>query len=333
MEAGNDAWEALFDQVPDAAFILNDQADILSENKVATRLSKEEGWNLRGLPRDWVAPQAGSAIHELSNGRSVRVSWGPLGEGQQFLLIEDLSDSLAVDQRRRDFVANASHELQTPIAALVGLLDLMEGGEDRAYVKRLLKRAQRKAEDLSALTRDLIGLAKAEDVNWQPRLEPVELRSLVEGVVERFADKAEERGLTVELEAGPEVPLVMNPAALETVVSNLIDNGLSYTQEGGVKICIQKGPNDGGVLTVRDTGQGIDPEMLNRVFERFFRGDPARSRETGGTGLGLSIVRNLMGHLGGRVSAWSQEGEGSEFKIELPRDATQPLAGAGQAGR
>ncbi|TAH37280.1 MAG: PAS domain-containing protein [Planctomycetota bacterium] len=251
--------------------------------------------------------------------------------GGRLVLLRDLRALEAVDRKRRDFVANASHELQTPIAAIIGLLDLIETLPE-AERGRLLERARRNAEALSSLTRDLLGLARAEDPEWRPAPKPTRLQEVVARVVDVHAPRAQHKGLVLQSQVEPpELELVVDPMALQTVLGNLVDNAVNYTESGIVQVSVGTEAGLGAVLEVADTGHGIAPEVQPRIFERFFRGDPARSRETGGTGLGLSIVRNLLRRMGGRIALASRPGVGSRFRVELPESPARPLPGAGQA--
>ncbi|RMH01514.1 MAG: two-component sensor histidine kinase [Planctomycetota bacterium] len=263
--------------------------------------------------------------------RVLELTGGPAGDRWRFLLLRDLRGAAAVDARRRDFVANASHELQTPIAALIGLLDLLEGAEGDEAAD-LLARAQANAQALASLTRDLLGLARAQDPTWRPAPEPLDGAAVAAAVAERLADKAAAKGLRLERELPADgLPMVADRTSLETVLANLLDNAVSYTEVGRV---VLRGRTEAAaevVFEIEDTGPGIEPEILPRIFERFFRGDPARSRAAGGTGLGLAIVRNLVGRMGGRISVRSRPGEGALFRVELPVSAAKPLPGAGQA--
>ncbi len=263
--------------------------------------------------------------------RALELTTGPTLLGWRFLILRDLRGAAAVDRKRRDFVANASHELQTPIAALIGLLDLLEDA-DPEQRSSLLERAQRNAQSLSTLTRDLLGLARAEDPDWRPTPQALRVREVMERVLERLEDKATNKALELSTEVEPEeLEIVADASSLETVLANLVDNALSYTEEGGVEVRVRVQDGLGVVVEVEDTGPGIDPEILPRIFERFFRGDPARRRAAGGTGLGLAIVRNLVGRLGGRIAVRNRPGEGALFRVELPLSPAKPLSGAGQA--
>jgi signal transduction histidine kinase len=259
--------------------------------------------------------------------RTIAVIVGPAGRARRFVVLEDLSGIASMDRRRRDFVANASHELQTPIAALVGMLELLEDSEGE-YAENLLRRCQKKVEALSVLTRDLIGLARAQDENWIPAARSLDVGQVCQGVVEVQRESALAKGLELNVEVSAGLELIADPVMLETCLANLVQNGIWYTDSGGVVVRGSVREGGGALLEVADTGVGIAPEILPRIFERFFRGDPARSRASGGSGLGLAIVRNLVGRMGGRVAVTSRVGEGTCFQVELPADPAHPLEGA-----
>ncbi|KAA3611664.1 MAG: hypothetical protein DWQ01_06140 [Planctomycetota bacterium] len=262
--------------------------------------------------------------------RVIQLTLLPARKNHRVLLLQDMLAVEKLDRKRRDFVANASHELQTPISVIIGMLDLAEtvSDEDRP---NLLERARHNAEALAQLTRDLLTLAKAQDPDWKPSPETLLLKEAVDRVIDTCRPKAEEKGLDLSLLMVPEdLKLMVDPLSFETVLVNLVVNAVTYTEVGQVEVHIQQENTGGVVLEVKDTGPGIDPEIQARIFERFFRGDPARSRASGGTGLGLSIVRNLLGRMGGRISVFSRPGFGTRFRVELPANPARPLPGAGQ---
>ena len=259
-----------------------------------------------------------------------KVILGPAGRARRFVVLEDLSAISKVDRRRRDFVANSSHELQTPLAALIGMLDLLEDASGE-YADNLVRRCQKKAVALSLLTRDLIGLAKAQDDAWVPSATTINVKELCLSVIDNRAEGAVEKGLHVSVSVPTGLEVIGDPVALETCLANLVQNAIWYTDAGSLTLRATSHDDGGVVLEVEDTGSGIAPEHLSRIFERFFRADPARSRASGGTGLGLAIVKNLIGRMGGRVAVSSRLGEGSCFQLELPADPAHPLEGAGQA--
>jgi two-component system phosphate regulon sensor histidine kinase PhoR len=257
--------------------------------------------------------------------RSVEVTLAPLGGGRRLLVLQDIRVGALVDKRRRDFVANASHELKTPIAAILGMLDLVDVVEEDKR-EELLERARKNAVSLANLTDDLLRLARADDPDWKPAPSLLDLDSVLQEVADNLRERVEEKGLTLELVTDPACSeLIADHFSLFTVIQNLVLNAVIYTREGSVLVK-SFSPSQGVMaISVCDTGPGIDPEALPHIFERFFRGDVAHSRASGGTGLGLAIVRNLLRRMGGRISVRSEPGVGSEFIVELPTNPTRSL--------
>lgn len=259
---------------------------------------------------------------------ALELTVAPAGPERRLLVLRDVQTSATVERKRRDFVANASHELKTPIAALIGMLDLMELVSDEKRAD-LMERSRRNALSLARMTEDLLGLARAEDPDWRPNPSQIEVARAIDEVLASVEAVAQDKGLALELEISERpFPLVCDPTCLQTVVRNLVQNAINYTPSGTVTIRVERVEGLGVRIEVEDTGPGIDPEVLPRIFERFFRGDPAHSRATGGTGLGLSIVRNLVNRMGGRIAVDSRFGEGSLFRVELPEQPTHPLPGS-----
>jgi two-component system phosphate regulon sensor histidine kinase PhoR len=257
--------------------------------------------------------------------RSVEVTIAPLSHGRRLVVLQDLRVGALVDKRRRDFVANASHELKTPIAAIIGMLDLLDA-VDEGKREELLDRARKNALSLANLTDDLLRLARADDPGWKPTPELLHLEELLAEVVDSLQDRAEQKHLTLTLTTDPACrELIADHFSLRTVVQNLVLNAVNYTKEGKIQVQSSAGAPGIVCISVRDTGPGIDPDALPHIFERFFRGDVAHSRASGGTGLGLAIVRNLLRRMGGRISVRSEPGVGSEFLVELPANPTRRL--------
>lgn len=257
--------------------------------------------------------------------RSVEVTLAPLGGGRRLVILQDIRVGALVDKRRRDFVANASHELKTPIAAILGMLDLVDVVEDDKRAE-LLERARKNAVSLANMTDDLLRLARADDPDWKPTPSLLDLDAVLQEVADNLKERSEQEGLTLELTTDPACgELIADHFSLFTVVQNLVLNALIYTRKGSVLVK-SFSPTQGVIaISVQDTGPGIDPDTLPHIFERFFRGDVAHSRASGGTGLGLAIVRNLLRRMGGRISVRSEPGVGSEFIVELPTNPTRPL--------
>ncbi len=262
---------------------------------------------------------------EDENPRSVEVTLAPLGGGRRVVILRDIRVGALVDKRRRDFVANASHELKTPIAAILGMLDLADVVEDDKR-SELLDRARKNAVSLSNMTDDLLRLARADDPDWKPAPSLLDLDSVLQEVFDNLQERADDKGIALQLITDPACgELIADHFSLFTVVQNLVLNAVIYTREGSIQVK-SFAPTQGVVaISVQDTGPGIDPETLPHIFERFFRGDIAHSRASGGTGLGLAIVRNLLRRMGGRISVRSEPGVGSEFIVELPTNPTRAL--------
>ncbi len=236
------------------------------------------------------------------------------------VVFEDVSEVRRLERIRRDFVANVSHELKTPLTSIRGYVEtLLDGAiDDEEYNVRFLEKIEKNVLRLNHLVTDLLSLARIEAEAGFLNLRPVDLHSVVEEAIRRHEQTAKRRGqtLTSESEIGA-VRVVADPEALTQVIDNLIDNGLKYTPDAGqVKVRVAR---DGKFATfeVEDTGVGIPVEDQARVFERFYRVDKARSREVGGTGLGLSIVKHLANAMEGSIELESQPGDGSTFRVQL----------------
>ena len=238
-------------------------------------------------------------------------------------IVQDMTELRHLERVRRDFVANASHELRTPIANIRATAEtLLHDPNDSKLIERFLPPLISEAERLSRLVSDLLNLARAE-ADEKPAHGPVELRETVTSVVDSLRDKAARHDIEIEWNPesdGTQPRINGDAAALEQVAFNLLDNALSYTPRGGqVALSLrQKNEKSATILEVRDSGIGIPPDDLPRIFERFYRVDKARSRSEGGTGLGLAIVKHIVENHGGHVEVDSEEGKGTTFRVELP---------------
>ena len=251
---------------------------------------------------------------------SVRARVAVLGDGGHVsLLVDDVSEARRVDAMRRDFVANVSHELKTPVGALSLLAEALgDAADDPEAVRRFAGRVQHESSRLSRLVQELIDLSRLQGADPPPPAEDVRVDSVVAEALDRNRLHASARD--VELAAGGETGLLVrgSEAQLVTALSNLLANAVTYSHEGGrVGVGVRR-REDMVEIAVTDRGIGIPDAEHDRVFERFYRSDPARSRATGGTGLGLAIVKHVASNHGGSVSLWSTEGEGSTFTLRLP---------------
>ncbi|MEW6228081.1 MAG: two-component system histidine kinase PnpS [Bacillota bacterium] len=236
-------------------------------------------------------------------------------------VLQDVTDLRRLEQVRTDFVSNVSHELRTPVTSIKGFVDtLLDGAmEDRETLHRFLEVISREADRLAQIISDLLELSRLESRGSEIRKSPVALRSVVNAALGIVQDRAKARNIRIDVEIEPDFPRVPGDEdLLVQVFVNLLDNAVKYTQEGGnVKVSASR--DDGTTrVDVSDTGIGIAPEHLPRVFERFYRIDRARSRQLGGTGLGLSIVKHIVERHGGTVSVSSTPGKGSTFSFTLP---------------
>jgi two-component system sensor histidine kinase SenX3 len=255
--------------------------------------------------------------------RAVAARVAPLGSTMALVLVEDLTDARHVESVRRDFVANVSHELKTPVGALALLAEATaSAADDEAAVRRFAARMTEESARLSALVQDLLDLSR---VQWDDPLAAPSLVDLAD-IVAESADRsrlgAETKGIEVTTGGEPGVLVRGDARQLSMALGNLIDNAVRYSPEGtSVGVTVRRA---GAIaeLVVTDQGIGIAEPDLARIFERFYRVDPARSRATGGTGLGLSLVKHVASSHGGEVTVWSRPGAGSTFTLRLPA-ATQ----------
>jgi two-component system sensor histidine kinase SenX3 len=250
---------------------------------------------------------------------SVQAVVRSIGYGKILVSATDETETMRLEEVRRDFVANVSHELKTPVAAMALLAEAVADGADepdtvRRFADRLLHESQR----LVALVTELLTLSRLQGADPLPELSAVEVDAVIAEAVSRTATVAENSGITV-IVGNPSDRLVLGDRPmLVTALTNLIDNAVHYSPSG-TSVSISTGLRDGQVeIAVTDRGIGIPAEHQDRVFERFFRVDPARSRATGGTGLGLAIVKHVAANHGGTASVWSRPGTGSTFTLRLP---------------
>jgi two-component system sensor histidine kinase SenX3 len=251
---------------------------------------------------------------------AVRVRLAPVGrDGHVAMLVEDVTETRRVEAVRRDFVANVSHELKTPVGAMALLSEaLQDASHDPEAVRRFAGRVQHEAGRLGRLVQELIDLSRLQGADPLPEATVVPVDQVVTEAVDRARTAA--AALGIEIVRGGERDLTVegSESQLVTAVGNLIENAVLYSPpQTRVAVAVRR--QDSAVeITVTDQGIGIADRDLERVFERFYRADPARSRATGGTGLGLAIVKHVATNHGGEVTVWSVEGSGSTFTLRLP---------------
>jgi two-component system sensor histidine kinase SenX3 len=252
----------------------------------------------------------------------------PLG-GDVALVVDDLTETKRVESVRRDFVANVGHEIKTPVGALMLLVEAaLEARDDPDAVHHFVGRMQREASRLSRLVQELLDLSRLQGGEPLPDLATVRVDALVQEAVDRSRLAAEMKQIDIVLGDESGLTVQGSESQLVTAVANLLENAVAYSG-AGTRVALGVRLREEVVeITVSDEGIGIDVDDQERIFERFYRVDPARSRETGGTGLGLAIVKHIVNNHGGEVAVWSQPGSGSTFTIRLPH----PVAAGGPGG-
>jgi signal transduction histidine kinase len=252
------------------------------------------------------------------NDRDLRVTVSMVGD-ESLVIITDRTRERRVEELRRNFVVNASHELKTPVTSIQTLAEALAVTvrDDPTRTVTLVSRLGIEAERLARLLHDLLDLRRLEERGPLERV-PVDLAELVRLTIAELIPRADQREVTVDLDAPDHAVVAGVPGDLQVILKNLIGNAVQYNQPGGT-VNVSLEPRRGlQVLTVSDSGIGIPQQDLTRIFERFYRVDTARSRETGGTGLGLSIVRHAVERHGGSIRVDSLLGEGTTFTVTLP---------------
>ncbi len=264
---------------------------------------------------------------EAPDAIAVRAQASPLGiTGHVALFVQDISESRRVEAVRRDFVANVSHELKTPVGALALLAEAMLDGydDDPADVRRFAERMRHESSRLARLVQELIDLSRLQGGEPIPDATEVPVSRVIAEVIDRTRLAADSGKINVIAGGRTDLLLAGDEAQLVTALANLVDNAIAYSPEGTRVAIGVRSAGDLVEVSVSDEGMGIPPADLERVFERFYRADPARARATGGTGLGLAIVKHIATNHGGSVTVWSTEGAGATFTLRLPSATRSP---------
>jgi two-component system, OmpR family, phosphate regulon sensor histidine kinase PhoR len=257
--------------------------------------------------------------------RTLLMNARPLPTGGAVLVLHDLTELRRLESMRRDFVANVSHELKTPLTSISGYAEtLLSDPLDPEMTRRFMATIAGNARRMQRLVDDLLDLAKLEAGGWQPEAEPIDIEAISHEIWNTLNDRSRTPTVDFRVEVQPDArEIEADPDAARQILTNLLENSLRYTAGGGRITCGSVRRGRGIALSVADTGSGIIPEHLPRVFERFYRSDAARSREQGGTGLGLAIVKHLVEAHGGRVSAESEPGTGTTITCWFPDQPPQ----------
>jgi len=286
------------------------QLNDLIQTTLETRQGQRRSLSLLG--------QSGKYFHVQSS--SVRY---PENGGEGIVVVfHDVTDLRRLERIRQEFVANVSHELRTPLTTIRGYAEALrdEGFQNASRAEQFLKVIERHTERMDKIVSDLLLLSEVESQDRLLKKEALSIPELIHSATESLRPTAEARRQKLQLEVSAEIPLVMGDGQkIHQVIVNLLQNAINYTPEEG-RITVRARKSAEGVeVSVSDTGTGIPPEDLPRIFERFYRVDKGRSRELGGTGLGLSIVKHIVEAHGGRLSVESKVGQGSRFAFILPR--------------
>ncbi|MFV0495276.1 sensor histidine kinase [Mycobacterium sp.] len=327
--------------MPMGAAVVDSHRDVVYLNDRAREL---------GLVRDrqldddaWEAARqalgGGDVEFDLSPGNRSGVKSGLSVHGQARLLSEadrrfvvvfvlDQSDYARLEATRRDFAANVSHELKTPVGAM-GLLAeaLLASADDTEMVRRFAEKVLIEANRLGDMVSELIELSRLQGTERVSNVTSVAIDDIVAEAISRHKVAAENADIEVRTDADSALRVLGDQRLLETALANLVSNAIAYSPSGSL-VSISRRLRGGSVeIAVTDRGIGIAPQDRERVFERFFRGDKARSRATGGSGLGLAIVKHVAANHGGSISVWSRPGTGSTFTLSIPAAAADPAYG------
>jgi len=314
---------------------LDDQQRITLANRAALSLLGQRDLLGRALVEAVRAPQLaelvtsaavdGPGSDEFDLGtvapRRILARVAPLSlTGGSVVVMHDITDIRRLETIRRDFVANVSHELRTPVSVIQANAETLLGGalEDPVAARRFVEAMGRNAARLAALLSDLLDLSRIEAGEYALELRSLSVADAAKGAIEALAEAARSRRVHVELAADPEIRVAADPRALEQVLSNLLENAIKYTGEGGHVWVRARPAGDLNRVEVSDDGPGIEPRHRERIFERFYRVDTGRSQDMGGTGLGLAIVKHLVTSQGGEVGFEPHQPDGSVFWFTLP---------------
>ncbi|WP_051685001.1 ATP-binding protein [Clostridium sp. KNHs205] len=333
--------EAMLSSMEAGVVAIDDSSDILFYNRSFEKIcnnskSITSGQSLFTLFRNAAVFDAIDEVKEMKCSvmkegsisgqglRYIRVTGTPLGlDGEKsfgiLLIIEDITQLKKLENMRRDFVSNVTHELKTPLTSIRGFIDTLKSGamKEEAVANRFLDIIDIEAERLFSLIQDILILQEIESKREFERV-PSDLNECVNAVIELLHPEIQDSPIQISFEPQPYLkPFYCNPDRMKQLLINLLDNAIKYTEEGTITVSLKEEEND-LILSVKDTGIGIEKEYLSRIFERFYRVDKGRSRKQGGTGLGLSIVKHIVELYNGNIQVNSTLGVGTEFIITLP---------------
>jgi two-component system phosphate regulon sensor histidine kinase PhoR len=234
-------------------------------------------------------------------------------------IVEDITPLKTYQRAKKDFVANVSHELKTPISVIQSIAETLYEEEENPFKRKFLNRILKRTAEMEALVEDLLILAALESKEGKVIWEKVNLHEIVEEIIQNLKGFADEKKVSVKNEIPPDFNCICDGHKVGILLRNLIENAIKYNREGGKVFVRAEEKNNFVVIEVEDTGIGIPKKSLPLIFERFYRVDKSRSREIRGTGLGLSIVKHIALIHGGKVEVESEEGKGSTFRVLIPK--------------
>ena len=338
MKAQQEEFQELTDHMREGLLVLDNQGIVLSLNESASRMFRVSGEEavhhnvLRVSRNDTLQKTVETALKGENGeglmtleGRIYQILANPVWTAGALkgatLLLLDVTERQEAEKQRREFSANVSHELKTPLQSISGYAELLQNGMvSPADVPRFSEKIYKEASRLMALVQDIINLSQLDEGGAGAEKQSLELLALAREIGGRFQEMAQAKQVTLTVDGRP-ARILGNRRILEEMISNLCDNAVKYNRPGG-KVRVQVQPDASGVtLTVEDTGIGIPEESRSRVFERFYRVDKSRSKETGGTGLGLSIVKHGAQYHRAELRLDSQLGAGTRITVRFPREA------------
>jgi len=311
---GTNSWAESFGLVARGLLVHAEIADLAKRARSGSNIESFEGVLRVGLAQEKVSVAAKAKL---------------VAGDYVVLVLEDRTSDIRLDKTRRDFIENISHELKTPIGAIALLSEaIQEAGDDREAVAKFASSLNKESSRLTFLVQDIIKLSRLQSEEVLASAEIVDLHDVMAEAIDRNEQLAASRKIRLNSEQAPKLEVFGNKEMLITAVKNLIENAISYSEPGtsvGIGCSAKESIAE---ITVTDSGAGISPENQQRIFERFYRADPSRSRETGGTGLGLSIVKHVAKTHRGEIKLFSQVGVGSTFTLRVPlATASDPSTG------
>jgi len=341
----NSIFQVTFDEIREAVVVVDSQLRVVAANPAArrlfTNLRDHDTPRLTEITRETAIYEAFTDAINGQERNGVKVEFyrdGPktfdlrvvplpstrdAGTGAVGILF-DVTKLDRLESVRQEFLSNVSHELRTPLTSIMALAETLAAGavDDAENNRRFLAIIQKNSQRMQQLLNDILELSTIESGNVSVHLENIPLASAVDDVINSLTAAAAARNVSVRNNVADKVRVSADPRRLIQMLTNLIDNAIKFNRENGTITVTHDVNSERDRIYVIDTGEGIPAQHLDRIFERFYRVDRARSRDLGGTGLGLAIVKHLARAHGGEVTATSRVGEGTEFVIELPRNFT-----------